>query len=1718
MLKKVYAKVLAMVLAILMVVSLLPLSVFADTTNYPDFLANLKQLEVYADEFSAQSSRDPGELVLNFIRTGVERYQDGNWAALAGQEITAFTEYVEQQDAANGTNVMELRDIVIDGFTLPNGNQVDFGHMFGTMNISYVNAAVQSDDLAGWAGDLCDLLYFSAERADVPNGSIDQMAAYIKDNCFGVDASDAFGWDDFYGDMDAYYLVNEYQAGNGYFSDLMEGYFTSDLSDEDRAVYFLNNRFPSLTTRDEVRTALYNAYRTNVGIQILEADRGISDYSTLRQASCYALADYLFDHAEGNLEAGGNEGGEDEEKPANGYYNVFSTTSSVLAPGITQDINYAMSADGKQMVYYVATVDVTRDDVTIMANYKDNDPSKGWGMQRVEDQVAALVKNNKHVENFTPVVATNGDGFNTTTGEPAGLLVMGGKVWKGIDNDGFFGILKDGSAVLGTKAEYEALADEVVEGIGLFGTGKFLVWDGELASGATDGTRASRTAIGIKADGSVVMMVLDGRQEPFSCGGSLREIAQIMLEAGCVRAVNLDGGGSTTYMSKPEGSDQIKVVSRPSDGYARSVAGTLVAVSTAKSSKEFDRAIIESDYEYLTKGTSLKLNAIGVNNIGSSAVIPEGAYWALSNDAYGTITEDGVFTAVGCTCEWSGICDVCVNPLPEDAQVEVRLMVGDQIVGSKTLYIVIPETLEFTEKSLTLIYDKTTTLPLQATYNGKPVKMNELDIYCGYLEEDPDAEGDMWPRAIFEGFDVTPRGESGARKMTVFAIVLENEEAYCEVSAAMFREDEATFDFDKATAGNRTLAWLREVLNTTTNDNFSYTVTDPTQGVTLGYTFALDMNTIEIPAQMADIVFMLPNSDNQGDSAFGYMLALAERVSVRTEVRITAQFDKDLVVDVSELKVVNEFFALTSATVDENNTLTMIFNWIDRTEAIDAATANPMCIMSGIKATPKDGAWDGNELVIANSGNVSYDVYLRATSLYSFALRPENQQKYGLQPYVADDTGWEGGTETGAHYASVYADFEDGFIIDSAVRQGWYKEDGDYKYYVNHNAVTGVQYIPSREDEATKLFYQFDENGVCLGKVNGTVNYNDGLYYAVNGVMTTGWVSGYDADGNQVDYYFTPSTGRAVDGQQKIDGYNYTFTDYVLTRGDLVKDANGTRYRWAGQWVHGKWFQVDGKWYATKKYVYYVQTGFVNMQNQAGETAWQWHLFDENGVWQEDYVGLYRYNGEIYYILNGIRNSKVGLVEENGYYYFISPDDAKAYRNRTAWINKTNGLVPAGRYTFDDEGRMVNPPVTDPENPPESNKHGIIAENGGLFYYVNDVLQQGAGVVKLTDERGKNFYIYVRANGQLAVGSFWVADGNGLLEAGQYVFDTDGRYYKSEDAPIVPDAKNGIYLENGKYYYYVNDVLQKNAGVVQLTDELGLTYYIYVCTYGNLATGVYWPTYRNDLLPRGAYDWGTDGKYYPPVVDPDAPVKNGIYLEDGKYYYYVDGEMQKGLGVVELTDEEGKTFYINVCTYGNLATGKYWPTYTNGLLARGEYDWGTDGRYYPPVVDPDAPVKNGIYLENGKYYYYVDGVMQKGDTGVVQLTDEEGKIFYIYVCTNGNLATGKYWPTYRNDLLPRGEYDWGTDGKYYPPVVEPDAPVKNGIYLENGKYYYYVDGVLQKGQVGVVQLTDEEGKIFYIYVCTNGNLATGKYWPTYRNDLLPRGEYDWGTDGRYYPA
>jgi exopolysaccharide biosynthesis protein len=74
--------------------------------------------------------------------------------------------------------------------------------------------------------------------------------------------------------------------------------------------------------------------------------------------------------------------------------------------------------------------------------------------------------------------------------------------------------------------------------------------------------RHPRTAVGRKADGTVVLLVVDGRAAE-SAGMSIPELQQTMRWLGCVDAINLDGGGSSTMYVK--GEPYAGVVSYPSD-------------------------------------------------------------------------------------------------------------------------------------------------------------------------------------------------------------------------------------------------------------------------------------------------------------------------------------------------------------------------------------------------------------------------------------------------------------------------------------------------------------------------------------------------------------------------------------------------------------------------------------------------------------------------------------------------------------------------------------------------------------------------------------------------------------------------------------------------------------------------------------------------------------------------------------------------------------------------------------------------------------------------------------------------------------------------------------------------------------------------------------------------------------------------------------------------
>lgn len=107
--------------------------------------------------------------------------------------------------------------------------------------------------------------------------------------------------------------------------------------------------------------------------------------------------------------------------------------------------------------------------------------------------------------------------------------------------------------------------------------GTFLVTDGRN-TGATarvaPEVRHPRTAAGVSADGrTLILAVVDGRQPEHSIGATLPELATLMIELGAANAINLDGGGSSSFVYT--GPDGAAVTNNPSGGAWRPVGNHL---------------------------------------------------------------------------------------------------------------------------------------------------------------------------------------------------------------------------------------------------------------------------------------------------------------------------------------------------------------------------------------------------------------------------------------------------------------------------------------------------------------------------------------------------------------------------------------------------------------------------------------------------------------------------------------------------------------------------------------------------------------------------------------------------------------------------------------------------------------------------------------------------------------------------------------------------------------------------------------------------------------------------------------------------------------------------------------------------------------------------------------------------------------------------------------
>ena len=242
-----------------------------------------------------------------------------------------------------------------------------------------------------------------------------------------------------------------------------------------------------------------------------------------------------------------------------------------LVPVITSnsytDSNISVEISG----YSVEDTEVYAAEVSLASpEYLKTALAQGLYGKNVTEETSQIAEDND------AILAVNGDYYGT---REKGYVIKNGQLYRDTAASGQedLVIYKDGS--FGIISEDEVTADELLAdgAVNTLSFGPVLVENGKVAVGTDEEVAKAmssnpRTAIGIKADGTYLFVVADGRTDE-SEGLSLYELADFMKELGAVTAYNLDGGGSSTMVFNGV------VINNPTGGRAGHGEGTERSVS-----------------------------------------------------------------------------------------------------------------------------------------------------------------------------------------------------------------------------------------------------------------------------------------------------------------------------------------------------------------------------------------------------------------------------------------------------------------------------------------------------------------------------------------------------------------------------------------------------------------------------------------------------------------------------------------------------------------------------------------------------------------------------------------------------------------------------------------------------------------------------------------------------------------------------------------------------------------------------------------------------------------------------------------------------------------------------------------------------------------------------------------------------------------------------------
>ncbi|WP_198508533.1 phosphodiester glycosidase family protein [Bacillus xiapuensis] len=222
--------------------------------------------------------------------------------------------------------------------------------------------------------------------------------------------------------------------------------------------------------------------------------------------------------------------------------------------------------------------------------------------------------------------------------------------------------------------------------------------------------KAPRTAVGIREDSSIFFVVIDGRQPGYAEGITIFELQNVMHELGAKDALNLDGGGSSTFASRTPGEAALSVKNIPSDGKERPVANSFFVVSTAKESA-LSQLAVQPDHTLMLAGSTKSFTAKGMDSGYNPVKLETEPEWSVNDRSLGTMDENGQFTAGSVSA--SGRITADANGAKGDASIAVT----DQL-----------SELKLSQQALTVKRGEKVQLKASAFLKGRAVHANADDF------------------------------------------------------------------------------------------------------------------------------------------------------------------------------------------------------------------------------------------------------------------------------------------------------------------------------------------------------------------------------------------------------------------------------------------------------------------------------------------------------------------------------------------------------------------------------------------------------------------------------------------------------------------------------------------------------------------------------------------------------------------------------------------------------------------------------------------------------------------------------------------------------------------------------------------------------------------------------------------------------------------------------